>query len=342
MPDTTLPIALAPHVALLLSDLPLPRPTTIVDVGANPITDNPYKRLLDGGGCHVIGFEPQTDAFAELQRTKGPHETYHPHAVGDGQTHPLHLYRSSGFTSFFRPHLPAARVYGGARWTKITETVDLPTVALDALPDLAPFDMLKIDIQGGEKLVIDNARRVLTEAVAVIIELRYLQLYEDEPMMGGVDETLRGQGFMLHKFLFNKSRPMPHSQAERLHRRRTADQLIDGDAVYLRHPGKIDRYTDGQVMHLAILAAGVFDSHSTVLYALDELVKRNLAEPDLPARYVDALPDRYRQEPAAPQPAGPATMADPAPEPEIEATAGAAKPATAKPKTSTSKSKSKA
>lgn len=349
MPDTTLPIALPPHVALLLSELPLPRPTTIVDVGANPITDNPYKPLLDGGGCHVIGFEPQAEAFANLQRMKGPNETYHPHAVGDGKTHSLHLYRAGGFTSLFRPHMPAARVYGGARWTKITETVDLPTVALDALPDLAPFDMLKIDIQGGEKLVIDNARRVLTEAVAVIIELRYLQLYEDEPMMGGVDETLRAQGFMMHKFLFNKSRPMPNSQSERLHRRRTLDQLIDGDAVYLRHPGKIDRYTDGQLMHLAILAAGVFASHSTALYALDELVKRNLAEPDLPARYVDALPERYRQEPAAPQPEEPAVAAEPTPEPEPAAKAAAAKPAASKataaksasaqPKTSKSKSK---
>ena len=53
MPDTTLPVDLPPHVALLLSELPLPRPTTIVDVGANPITDNPYKRLLDGGGLHA-------------------------------------------------------------------------------------------------------------------------------------------------------------------------------------------------------------------------------------------------------------------------------------------------
>ena len=296
MPDTTLPIDLPPHVALLLSALPLPRPTTILDVGANPINEVPYRALLQGGGCHVIGFEPQEAAFAELQRIKGPNETYHPHAVGDGGTHRLHLYRSSGFTSLFLPHMPAARVYGGARWTQISGAVDLPTVALDAIPDLAPFDMLKIDIQGGEKLVIDNARRCLSEAVAVIVELRYLRLYEGEPMMGGVDDCLRDQGFMLHKFMFNKSKPMPHSQSARLHKRRTADQLIDGDAVYLRHPGRIEAYTDGQVMHLAILASGVFDSHSTALYALDELVRRNLADPDLPARYVDALPARLRLE----------------------------------------------
>lgn len=244
--------------------------------------------------CHVIGFEPQAEAYEQLQRTKGPNESYHPNAVGDGRTHQLNIYRSSGFTSLFLPHLPAAKVYGGSRWTRILHTIDLPTVALDDLPDLAPFDMLKIDIQGGEKLVMESARRVLTEVVAVVVELRYLKLYEDEPMVGGVDQCLREQGFMLHKFLFNKSRPMPNSQTARLNRRRTADQLIDGDAVYLRHPGMVDTYSDAQLMHLAVLSAGVFSSHSVALFALDELVSRGHISDTIPSRYVDALPDEYR------------------------------------------------
>mgnify|MGYP006205041937 CR=1 FL=1 len=117
-------------------------------------------------------------------------------------------------------------------------------------------------------------------------------------MMGGVDETLRGQGFMLHKFLFNKSKGMASPHLSRLKPRYQHDQLIDGDAVYLRHPGQISRFTDGQLMHLAVLAATVFSSHSATLYALDELVQRGVVPADLPARYVDALPaalgERYR------------------------------------------------
>lgn len=311
MTDTAPAAPLPPHVALLLAELPLPRPTTILDVGANPINENPYRTLMQGGGCHVIGFEPQPDAFAALQKAKGPNETYHPHAVGDGQTHRLHIYRSNGYTSIFPPHHPASRVMGSARWARIAGSVELRTVALDDLPDLAPFDLLKIDIQGGEKLVIDHARRVLSEAVAVIVEQRYLQLYEGEPMLGGVDTALRDQGFMLHKFLFNKSRPMANSQAARLNRRRTADQLIDGDAVYLRHPGRIADFPDGQVMHLAVLAAGVFESHSAAVFALDELARRDLASPSLPERYVDALPAQFRLMPA--EPAG--NEARPAPQP---------------------------
>jgi FkbM family methyltransferase len=293
-PAASASTSLPPSAALLLAALPLPRPTSIIDVGANPINEAPYSALLRAGACHVTGFEPQPDAFAELQRIKGALETYHPHAVGDGSTQTLHIYASSGLTSIFPPHLPGLRALGRPRWSRVLQRIDMKTLTLDAIPDLAPCDLLKIDIQGGEKLVFDNATRVLSDAVAVIVELRYMQLYEGEPMTGGVDESLRKQGFMLHKFMFNKSQPFPHSQAARLNRRRTADQLIDGDAVYLRHPGQISRFTDAQLMHLAVLAATVFSSHSATLYALDELVQRGLVPADLPARYVDALPDALK------------------------------------------------
>lgn len=326
--SASLPL-LPDHVSLLLASLPLPRQTSILDVGANPINEAPYSALLRAGACRVTGFEPQPSAFAELQRIKGPQESYHPHAVGDGSLQTLHIYASSGLTSIFPPHLPGLRALGRARWARVLDKVEMQTLSLDRIEGLAPCDLLKIDIQGGEKLVFDHATRVLGEAVAVIVELRYMQLYEGEPMTGGVDESLRAKGFMLHKFLFNKSQPMPSSQAARLHRRRNADQLIDGDAVYLRHPGRIDSFTDGQVMQLAILAAGVIESHSLALYALDELVRRALVPADLPGRYVDALPAALlaRAERAEAAQDSPAITAPPPP----PAIAGKARSTPAKP-----------
>lgn len=283
---------LDPAARLLLDRLAFPRKTAIVDVGANPINPAPYTPLLRAGGCAVTGFEPQEEAFAALQKIKGPDETYFPHAVADGRTHDLHIFRFDGMTSLFPPYLPTYAAIDRPRWCRVDRIVPLPTVALDDLPDLGPCDLLKIDIQGGEKLVFDHARRTLAEAVAVIVELRYLQLYEGEPMLGGVDGALREQGFTLHKFLFNKSIAMPHSQAARLNRRRTGDQLVDGDAVYLRQPGHVGDWSNGQLMHVALLAAAVFDSHSLALWALDELVRRSACAHDLPARYVDLLPER--------------------------------------------------
>ena len=54
--------------------LPPTRPTTVLDIGANPIDgDPPYKAMLASGLCSVIGFEPQPEALAELNRRKSPY-----------------------------------------------------------------------------------------------------------------------------------------------------------------------------------------------------------------------------------------------------------------------------
>ena len=289
------------EAAFLLATLPFPRKTCICDVGANPVNVPPYAGLLSAGGCRVTGFEPNPVAFGQLMETKGADETYHNVAVGDGSELDLHLYDFATMTSIFPPHEAGYRAIGAERWGKVNAVEKMKTVAIDALDGLEPFDCLKIDIQGGEQLVFRNARRMLAEAVCVIVEARYMQLYENEPMIGGVDEELRAQGFMLHKFMFNKSRPMPNSQMRRLKRKLVLDQLVDGDAVYLRHPGRIGDWTEAQLCHGALLGAAVFSSHSFVLYCLDELVRRGAVNARTPARYVDALPSALREGGDAPR-----------------------------------------
>lgn len=296
----TAPRKLARATKFLLDVLPLSRPTTFCDVGANPINEPPYQRLLQAGGCRVVGFEPNPDAFAELEKAKGSNETYFPLAVGDGKSHVLHLYKHSGFSSIFLPHLPGLNAVGAQGWGTLDRDVEMKTVALDKIKDLPPFDCLKIDIQGGEELVFRNGRKVMADAVAVIVEMRWMQLYEGEPMAAGIDAELRAQGFMMHKFLFNKSKMLGNSQARRL-RGMNADQLIDGDAVYLRHPGKLDALSDDQLGHMALIGGAVIDSHSLTVAALDELVRRGRIDASAPARYVDALPAELRA--PAPDPA---------------------------------------
>lgn len=281
---------LTPPVRYLLRNLPFERETTFCDVGANPINEPPYHALLKAGACRVVGFEPAPEPFAELQKNKGPNEIYFPKAVGDGKAHVLNIYRNSGLTSILKPHLPGLQALGRMGWSQIQQEVQVDTVALDAIPNMPRIDCLKIDIQGGEKLVFEHARRVLADVVAVIVEVRWMQLYEDEPMSGGVDAELRAQGFMLHKFLFNKTAMLANSQMRRLARRANPDQLVDGDAVYLRHPGKLDALSDDQLCHLALLGASVIASHSLVVAALDELVRRGRIDAQSPTRYVDSLP----------------------------------------------------
>lgn len=278
----------------LLAALEPARKTTIIDVGANPLYAPDYAELLRLGACNVVGFEPQAAAYAELQKTKGPQETYYPFAVGTGAPLQLRIYKSSGMTSIFDPYVPTMKMIDEMGMARVRETISIDTVALDQATDLPEFDLLKIDIQGAETLVFQGAERVLKGCIAVMVELRYMRLYHGEPMLGGVDTELRRQGFYLHKFIFNKSYMLANSQARRLKHKKLQDQLIDGDGVYLRNIAELAGYSDEQLKHQAILAAGVFRSHSLVLYCLDALVARNAISADLPGQYVDRMPENLR------------------------------------------------
>lgn len=287
-------------LGVLLGALAPARRTRVVDVGANPMAEAaPYARLLQRDACDVVGFEPQPVAFSALQKIRSPRETYFPFAVGDGSRQDLKIYRDHGFASVFEPYLLGTRVVPLRGWHKIVDRIGFDTVRLDDAPEVGRFDLLKIDIQGGECDVFRGARRALTSASVVIVELRYFRLYEGEPMMGGVDCELRAQGFELHKFRFNKSRSLANSQSHRLRHAMVRDQLIDGDAVYVRDITRPERFADEDLTHLALMAAGVFDSHSMVLFCLDELVRRGAADSGLPARYVDALPAEFRLDDAS-------------------------------------------
>lgn len=284
-----------PWVQVLLQAFELSRKTRIVDVGANPIAPPPYAALLRSGGCEVVGFEPHREAFDQLMQTKGPNETYLPFAVGDGSTRTLHLNRSSGLTSVYPPNRDALRAMFLLRWAKLVGTEELQTVAIDADDDLGPFDLMKIDIQGGEVDVFRGAEKALTAATAVIVELRYFPIYVGEPMMGGVDTELRRQGFSFHKVLHTHSRIVPNSQAARLRVMRMRDQAIDGDVVYLRNLETLPDLSDDQLKHLCITAGAVFGSHTVALHALDLLVARGAVDASLPAAYVGAMPASLRK-----------------------------------------------
>jgi FkbM family methyltransferase len=295
LPKTKLP------VAVLLRELPLTRRVKVVDIGANPMAaDAAHKPLLDLGACDVVGFEPQPVAFAELAKIKSDRETYLPYAVGDGRKRALRVYQDHGMTSFLPAYEAGQKAVAMRPWSGLLEEIEFDTKRLDDA-DLGAFDLLKIDVQGAENEVLAHAAKALAEATVVIVELRFFRLYEGEPMMGGVDSQLRAMGFELHKFLFTKTRSLRNSQNARLRHRYMRDQLIDGDAVYIKDISQIDSFSNAQLMHLSVLASAVFESHSLTLFCLDHLAARGAVPAHLPARYVDALPASMRIEGDTPQ-----------------------------------------
>jgi FkbM family methyltransferase len=275
---------------LLLSELRTERLTRVVDVGANPANIPPYQTLFRLKGCEVIGFEPSPEAFHALTKKTSPREKYINSAVGDGERSSFKIYRDESFSSVFEPNLAAMAFLGSPHWGEVSNRVDMTTVTLDQLPECADIDLLKIDIQGGELAVFRGGRATLAHATAVITELRYFPLYVDEPMFGDQDVELRKQGFELHKLTHVNARCLPSSKRDLLVRHEVKDQMIDGDAVYVRDLVNLPSMSDEKVKHLCILSCSVFKSHSLALLLIDELVRRDCADPNLPGRYVDTLP----------------------------------------------------
>ncbi len=281
-----------PRARFLLRRLAPERQMTVCDVGARPQTTPPYKLLHEIGGCHVWGFEPDEDAFARLQALGHDNATYLKQAIGAPGPATFYRHPIGSIASTFPIAEASARFLGKFHWIgrDVTE-IPLDLVGLDQVDGLPMIDVLKIDIQGGELDVFRSGQRVLSEAVAIIPEVRFYRMYEGEPLWRDVDRQLSDMGFVLHKFMHPKQVPLPSPQRKRFGKRKIASQLLDGDAVYIRSLDRMDAVSDAQLKYLAIAAETMFQSYDLVLMCLNELALRGVIDDGLSERYFDLLPD---------------------------------------------------
>ncbi len=281
-----------PDRAKALIDILKPaRMTRVVDIGANPLDETPYKGLLSIGGCDVWGFEPQEQAFDRLIANKGPHENYICAAVGDGKKAELKICADSGFTSLLEPNPAYIDGIGQSKdRMRVVERVEIKTSRLDSLKDLPDFDLLKIDIQGGERAVFRGGPKKLSKALAVITEVAALPLYVDQPVMGEQMVELGKHGFHLHKFLFLKTIGYRNRWSGRLKRGLYRSQLSDGDAVMVRGLMDINGLEDEELKHLAILCDSVLLTQDLGVTAMAELMHRGVLQEARLHDYVDLLP----------------------------------------------------
>ena len=278
--------------ARLLCDALAPeRLTRVVDVGANPLSAPPYAGLLEAGLCEVWGFEPHPAAYEKIVAQAGPLEHYLPHAVGSGKTVELRICAGSGMTSTLEPNIATFEAMN--RFHDIATVIDrikLKTCKLDDLADLPEFDLLKIDIQGGEVEVFKGAKKKLASAICIITEAAAVPLYVDQPLLDTQIATLRPLGYSLHKFQTTNSFSFRGPFSERMHRRKYRSQFVDGDVVFLRNILALAGLPTEALKHLAILADAVVDSQDVAVAAMAELVTRGALTAGLVHDYLDQLP----------------------------------------------------
>lgn len=286
------------HTLYLARILPYGRRTRVMDVGANPVNRPAYADLADAGLIEVHGFEPGEQAFQRLEQSKGAHETYHRHAVGAGGPATFHVCENGSFSSLFAPDPVQIAALG--HWQpslRLKAEIALTTVALDQVPNLPRPDMLKMDTQGAELAILSGGQDILSQAVVIMPELRFYQLYRDEPMLGAVDQKLREMGFMLHKILPGARVRLTSSRIERLRPTMTRNQMVDADAIYIRDLARPEAMSVAQLCRLALLADSVFVSMDVVLRCLDLLVARRAISDGAIDTYISKLPRNFLVQP---------------------------------------------
>ena len=259
----------------LRSHLPPELTLSVVDIGAAAIDGPaPYAPLVGAQGGHVLGFEPNQQALARLNAQGTPRATWLGDAVGNGTPGVLKLCRIPGMSSLLEPDMDILQHFHGfPQWAEVIERVPMETRALDAVPEAAAMDYLKIDVQGGELGVLKGAVETLKQALVVQLEVQFVPFYKDQPLFGDLDAALREAGFYLHTFMPIHTRILkplviqgdPYAG---LH------QALWSDAVYVRRFTDFPTMKSADLMKIAWLAHDLYQSYDLAAMALKVIDER--------------------------------------------------------------------
>lgn len=169
---------------------------TILDVGANiGQTTQQYRELFPD--AVVYSFEPFPASLAELAKKFGgdPRVKPVPQAVGREKGEKTFFVNASPYTNSL---LPGIR----SEYIEPSGTIEVPVITLDefcAREGLGGVDILKMDIQGGERAALEGAAEQLRrQSIAVVYtEVLFSPMYEGQAFYHDISALLYGHGYTL-------------------------------------------------------------------------------------------------------------------------------------------------
>jgi FkbM family methyltransferase len=244
----------------------------ILDVGAALIEPPPYQSLVDVGRGRIFGFEPNQQACEQLNREYGNPHRFFPFFVGDGGPAIFHETNWAPTGSLYEPNSRLLEKFQNlAEVVTPVATHAVNTTRLDDIADIGDVDFIKIDVQGSELVVFENASRALSSALLIQTEVEFVELYRGQPMFADVDTFLRANGFQFHTlngFSGRAFKPLvANGDVNSAFR-----QALWSDALYVRDWMHLEDLSEAKLRNYAILAHDVLRSYDLahlVLSALD-------------------------------------------------------------------------
>lgn len=172
----------------------------VLDVGANA---GQYGRQLRKNGFDgkIISFEPLSSAYRKLSETSSSDSTWliRNCALGEKQEHLEINIAGNSWSSSLLNMLPSHQqeapesVYVAKESVKVEMLDDLYAEYINEQDH--PF--LKIDTQGYTLQVLAGARNSIPKIQGAMVEMSFVPLYENEPLVGDIISIMYGYGFTL-------------------------------------------------------------------------------------------------------------------------------------------------
>ncbi|HXM58144.1 MAG TPA: FkbM family methyltransferase [Candidatus Dormibacteraeota bacterium] len=278
---------LADRLGALLGSFDL----TLVDVGSMGGLEDQWAPLA--GHVRMLGFEPDQREFEKLTATE--RRTYLPLVLLDRPVRTvLHVSRDPGKTSIYPPNLPLLAAFPNVERFEVVEVQTVPRSGVASLDDAArsasvsDVDVLKLDTQGSELRVLRGAAGALREALAVKVEVSFLEIYAGQPLFASIDSLMRRSGFELMDIDRVYWKRAIHTGYE------GRGQLAFADALYFRSLDEVWRllecHPDPVRKALKLVLVGVlFGFHDHALSVLEGCRARNPTQARLLSEVAGAI-----------------------------------------------------
>jgi FkbM family methyltransferase len=172
---------------------------TVIDVGANVgqfaiATKQFYPNAV------VHSFEPVPESFEKLQKNTAKHNDIYTYncALGAEQSE-IVFYKNE------HSHASSALKVSDFQKENIPETIHFTEIKVKCI-ELGKLDfkkplekpiLLKLDVQGYEKNVLDGSSNLLKKIDYLLLEVSFIQMYDNEPLFDEIHSYLVQKNFQL-------------------------------------------------------------------------------------------------------------------------------------------------